>query len=305
MAGGSSAGSAAAVAAGLVPLAVGTDTGGSVRIPAALCGVVGIRPSLGRIPTDGVFPLSWSLDTVVVLAGSVADAAVGWDVLTGVASAAGQSARPAPSPAALRLGLPAGQWFERLDDTVRGGLDELIERLAGLGARVVPVPVPDIEELLQLYRTVQSVEAVSIHHDRMTKAPGLFDPEVLRRLRAAAQTPARDYARALRRLTELRAAAAHRLAGLDLLVLATVPVLAPPLGARDADIGGGWTSARDALLAYTVPWSVLGLPSMSIPVAGFGPGELPVGAQLVGPPGGDEELLAAARTVELAVRRPT
>jgi aspartyl-tRNA(Asn)/glutamyl-tRNA(Gln) amidotransferase subunit A len=155
---------------------------------------------------------------------------------------------------------------------------------------------------MELYRTIQSVEAVSIHHDRMTAAPELFDPEVLRRLRAAAEVPARDYARAVRRLAEVRAAAAYRLAGLDLLLLATVPVVAPPLGARDEDIGGGWTSPRDALLAHNAPWSVLGLPSMSLPVTGRGPGELPVGLQLVGPPGGDEELLGAARTVESAVR---
>jgi Asp-tRNA(Asn)/Glu-tRNA(Gln) amidotransferase A subunit family amidase len=303
MAGGSSAGSAAAVAAGLVPLAVGTDTGGSVRIPAALCGVVGIRPSFGRIPLDGVFPLSWSLDTVGVLASDVAGAAVGWQVLTGVESASGL-AGPSPDPAALRIGLPAGEWFDRLDETVRSGLDKLVERLAGQGARIVAVPVPDVEELLYLYRTVQSVEAVAIHHDRMTTAPELFDAEVLQRLRTAAEVPARDYARALRRFAEVRAAAASRLAGLDLLLLATVPVLAPPLGARDTNIGGGWTSPRDALLAHASPWSVLGLPSMSVPVAGLGPGELPVGAQLIGSPGGDEALLATARTVELAARAP-
>jgi len=300
MAGGSSAGSAAAVAAGLVPLAVGTDTGGSVRIPAALCGVVGIRPSVGRIPTDGVFPLSWSLDTVGVLAGDVAGVAAGWQVLAGASRCAQRSSTrrgaaatgSSPELGALRIGLPAGEWFERLDDTVRGGLDELVARLARRGARVVPVTVPDAEELTYLYRTIQSVEAVSIHHDRMTTAPELFDPEVLQRLQAAAEVPARDYARALRRLDEVRAGAAYRFSGFDVLLLATVPVLAPPLGARDADIGGGWTSPRDALLAHTALWSVLGR------------GELPVGAQLVGPPGADEELLAVAHTVELAVAGP-
>jgi Asp-tRNA(Asn)/Glu-tRNA(Gln) amidotransferase A subunit family amidase len=296
MAGGSSAGSAAAVAAGLVPLAVGTDTGGSVRIPAALCGVVGIRPSVGRVPLDGVFPLSWSLDTVGLLAGDAAGAAVGWEVLAGACTG---SDGPSPQPSALRIGLPTG--FDRLDPAVRVGLDDLVERLAGLGARMVPLALPDADELLELYRTVQSVEAVSIHHDRMTAAPELFDPEVLQRLRTAAEVPARDYARAIRRLGEVRAAAAHRLAGLDVVLLATVPVLAPPLGARDGDIGGGWTSPRDALLAHTVAWSVLGLPSMSVPIAGLGPGELPVGAQLVGQPGGDEELLAVARTFETVV----
>jgi aspartyl-tRNA(Asn)/glutamyl-tRNA(Gln) amidotransferase subunit A len=300
MAGGSSAGSAAAVAAGLVGLAVGTDTGGSVRIPAALCGVVGIRPSIGRVPTDGVFPLSWSLDTVGVLAGDVAATAAGWSVLAGLAER-DVLAGPAPDPAVLRIGVPTGAWFERLDGAVRQGLDDLVERLAARGSRVVPVAVPDVEELMHLYRTIQSVEAVSIHHDRVAEAPELFDPEVLQRLRAAAQVPAHEYARALRRLGEVRTAAAARLAGLDLLLLATVPVVAPPLGARDTDIGGGWISPRDALLAHAAPWSVLGLPAVSVPVAGFGPDELPVGAQLIGPPGGDVELLAVARTIEGAL----
>jgi aspartyl-tRNA(Asn)/glutamyl-tRNA(Gln) amidotransferase subunit A len=301
MAGGSSAGSAAAVAAGIVPLAVGTDTGGSVRIPAALCGVVGIRPSTGRVPLDGVFPLSWSLDAVGVLAADVAGTAAGWRVLSGEHQVSPETA--SPEPAALRIGLVAGAWFERLDGTVRAGLDDLVERLSAGGSRIVPVQVPDGEELRELYGTVQSVEAVSIHHDRMADAPERFDAEVLQRLRAAEQVPARDYARALRRLAELRATAPDRLAGFDVLLLATVPVLAPPLGARDGDIGGGWASPRDALLAHTAPWSVLGLPSMSVPAAGLEPGRLPVGAQLIGHPGGDEALLVAARAVERVARR--
>jgi Asp-tRNA(Asn)/Glu-tRNA(Gln) amidotransferase A subunit family amidase len=113
--------------------------------------------------------------------------------------------------------------------------------------------------------------------------------------------PAWDYARSLRRLHQLRGEATHRMAGLDALVLPTVPVLAPPLGARTADLGGGWTSARDALLAFTTPWSVLGLPSISVPVTGREPGELPIGTHFVGIPGGDDELLAVARAAEPAL----
>jgi Asp-tRNA(Asn)/Glu-tRNA(Gln) amidotransferase A subunit family amidase len=121
MAGGSSAGSAAAVGAGIVPLAVGTDTGGSVRIPAALCGVVGIRPTMGLIPTDGVFPLSWSLDSVGVLANDVAGTAAGWRVLAG-------STEPSPSvvPSDIRVGLVTGAWFDRRDDTVRDRFDQFV-----------------------------------------------------------------------------------------------------------------------------------------------------------------------------------
>jgi Asp-tRNA(Asn)/Glu-tRNA(Gln) amidotransferase A subunit family amidase len=298
MAGGSSGGSAAAVAAGLVPLAVGTDTGGSVRIPAALCGVTGIRPGIGRIPTDGVFPLSWSLDSVGVFASDVDGTALGWRVLAG---SGGIEPR-----GRLRVGLPTGAWFDRLDDAVRECFQAFVDRLAR-HADLAPVAVPDAEELHRMYVTIGSVEAVAVHHERLALAPERFDDEVLHRLGTAAGVTAHEYAKALRRLTAERATAARRFigpptaaAGLDLLLLPTVPVLAPPLGARDTDIGGGWTSPRDALLAHNTPWSVLGLPALSIPLP-RGPGELPVGAQLVGPPGGDADLLAAAAVIEKAV----
>jgi Asp-tRNA(Asn)/Glu-tRNA(Gln) amidotransferase A subunit family amidase len=290
MAGGSSAGSAAAVAAGLVPLAVGTDTGGSVRIPAALCGVAGLRPSPGRVPLDGVFPLSWSLDTVGPLAAGVPDLLLGWAVLAGVSA----TVTP-PEPGSLRLGRPEGDLFDRLDPAVRAALDGLVAALARRGATLRPVPVPDAARLREVYRIVQSAEAYAVHRDRLAAAPGLFDPEVRDRLAAAGQVPAWEYALALREMVALRAAAGARLDGLDALLLPAVPVPAPPLGARDEEIGGGWTSPRDALLAFGTPWSVLGLPALSLPVPGH-PG-LPVGAQLVGAPGGDLALMGVALAV--------
>lgn len=295
MAGGSSAGSAAAVAAGLVPLAVGTDTGGSVRIPAALCGVTGIRPGTGRVPTDGVFPLSWTLDTVGVLAADVAGTALGWRVL-----AEGGGAFAEPAVRDLRIGLPTGDWFDRLDGTVRDRFEAFVDTLARQGAHMRPVPVPDAAELHEVYVTVQSAEAVAVHHERLAQDAHLFGDEVRVRLNAAARVPSYLYVRALRRLTAERATAARRLAGLDALLLPTAPVPAPPLNARDTDVGGGWTSPRDALLAHNSPWSVLGLPALSLPVPGPG---LPVGAQLVGPPGGDSDLLAIAAAVEKAAGR--
>jgi len=291
MTGGSSAGSAAAVAAGLVPLAVGTDTGGSVRIPAALCGIAGIRPTFGTAPTDGVFPLSGSLDTVGVLAADVAGTAAGWQVL------AGAPAAPVSAPFAgdLRVGLVTDPWFDRLDDAVRAAFDAFVASLAARAARVVPVAVPDAADLHALYVTVQSYEASAIHRERRATAPHLFQPETLQRLEVAAAVTADAYEPAVRRLAEVRATAAERLAGVDVLILPTVPVLAPPIGARDTDIGGGWTSPRDALLAHDALWGVLGLPALSIPIPN--PGGLPVGAQLVGAPGGDAALLAMAETI--------
>jgi aspartyl-tRNA(Asn)/glutamyl-tRNA(Gln) amidotransferase subunit A len=289
MSGGSSGGSAAAVAAGLVPLAVGTDTGGSVRIPAALCGVVGIRPTIGTVPGDGVFPLSWSLDTPGVLAADVAGTAAGWRVLAGARG----DRPPRPDAATLRVGLVSGPWFDRLDDTVRARFDAFVAALSARVAGVGPVAVADAEDLHAMYVTVQSAEAAAIHRDRMTREPHLFDPEVRQRLEIAMTVPGYAYASALRRLTGLRASAADRLAGFDLLVLPTVPVVAPPLYTRDAV--GGWPSAREALLGHDALWGVLGMPALSVPIPN--PGGLPVGAQLVGAPGGDAALLAMAETI--------
>jgi aspartyl-tRNA(Asn)/glutamyl-tRNA(Gln) amidotransferase subunit A len=301
MAGGSSAGSAAAVGAGLVPLAVGTDTGGSVRIPAALCGAVGIRPSFGRVPTDGVFPLSWSLDTTGVIAVDVATTALGWRILAGAGSG---GVDRAPEPTAIRIGLVDDPWFDRLDPTVREAVDAFVIRLRAAGVPMIPVPFPDAEELSQVYRLVQSAEAFSIHYDRLRQAPELFQPETLDRIRTAGQVQAYEYARALRQLTTVRAGADDRFtsAAIDLMLTPTVPILAPPAGVRDTDLGGGWTQPRDALLAHNSPFSVLGLPALSIPIAA---GPLPVGVQLVARPGRDEELLAAAAALEPLACRGT
>jgi Asp-tRNA(Asn)/Glu-tRNA(Gln) amidotransferase A subunit family amidase len=298
MAGGSSAGSAAAVGAGLVPLAIGTDTGGSVRIPAALCGVVGIRPTMGVISTDGVFPLSWTLDSVGVLANDVAGAETGWRVLAGSGDRLSS-----PELSDIRVGLVEEAWFERRDDTVRSRFDQFVRTLRPRVARIEPVAVPDAEELRSLYGTVQSVEVLAIHSERMRTAPDLFDPEVLQRLRAAPDVSAPAYAQSLRDVATLRASAAARLGHVDIVILPTVPVVAPPLGIRDADIGGGWTSPRDALLAHTALWGVLGLPAISIPLPDSD--GLPVGAQLVGAPGADLRLLAIAAAIErLLTDRP-
>lgn len=287
MSGGSSGGSAAAVAAGLVPLAVGTDTGGSVRIPAALCGVAGIRPGIGRIPTDGVFPLSWTLDTVGVFAIDAAGVAEGWRVLSGCGATTG------PTRANLRIGVPTDPWFDRLDDAVRERFAAFVEKMD-----VTRVELGDAEELHDLYIAVQSAEAAAVHQERLATAPELFDDEIRARLDTAARVTGYDYARALRRLTTERATAARRLAGLDVLALPTTPITAPPVNARDTDLGGGWTATMPALLAHNTPFSVLGLPAMSLPLPGEG---LPVGLQLVGGPGADAELLAVAAEVEAAL----
>jgi aspartyl-tRNA(Asn)/glutamyl-tRNA(Gln) amidotransferase subunit A len=206
------------------------------------------------------------------------------------------------SLAGLRVGQVIGEWFERLAPPVADAFADFRRALEAAGVAMTPVPVRDTAELSQLYRTVQAVEALSIHQDRLARAPELFDPEVRQRLEAAAAVSAPEYAVARRRLDEVRATAAARLSDVDILVLPTTPVTAPEVNARETDLGGGWTVPRDALLAHDALWGVLGLPALSLPIPSAGP--LPVGAQLVGRPGQDEELLAAALAIE-AVASPT
>jgi aspartyl-tRNA(Asn)/glutamyl-tRNA(Gln) amidotransferase subunit A len=277
MTGGSSSGSGAAVAAGIVPAALGTDTGGSVRIPAALCGIVGLRPTQGAVSSAGVFPLSTTLDTVGPMAGSVADTALLLAALTG------RVVETAPV-AGLRVGVV------RSEDVVASqsaALEQAVAALVSAGFVRHDVDMPDTAAI---YTNIQSPEAYAVHAETVDAAPELFEPEVLERLRGAAEVPAWQYVTALADRERLRDHYLDRL-GVDLLVLPTVPIEAPPVGARDTDLGAGWTNPTYALLSGTIAWSVLGLPAVSIPVRGDG---LPGSVQLVGRAGDDDQVLAAA-----------
>ena len=283
MSGGSSAGSAVAVAAGIVPLAVGTDTGGSVRIPAACCGIVGLRPTYGAIPADGVFPLSPTLDAVGPIARTVDDCRLLWHALG--------AARPAAGPA--RIGWVPPETFHATDEAVTRAARALVPDAAD-------VAVPDGRELVDDYRLIQSSEAYEIHAERIETAPGLFGEELLARLEMAGQVRGWEYVRALAHRRRAIAAIPELFADHDVLALPTVPITAPPVGARQVLAGDSEIEVRPALLALTSPWSVLGLPALSVP-AGLVDG-MPVGLQLVGRPGGEDLLLALAERLQPPVR---
>ncbi|WP_433443968.1 amidase [Nonomuraea sp. CA-141351] len=275
MSGGSSGGSAAAVAAGLVPLALGTDTGGSVRIPAALCGIAGFKPAYGAIPADGVFPLSQSLDHVGVLAGDVRDCLLAYRCL------ASAQLREDAGPARVGWLDPGGLFAgdPRVVHAVRAVAGDVAEvRLRqGLG-----------EELRETYTAIQSCEAAAVHADRLAGAPELFGPEVLERLRTAAEIPGWRYVRA----QAARSGFARDVGALferhDVLALPTVPIVAPLL---ETEVDGR-PAVRQALLGLTSSWNVLGLPALTVP-AGTVDG-LPVGLQLVCRPGRELHLFQAA-----------
>lgn len=279
MAGGSSCGSAAAVAAGIVPLALGTDTGGSIRIPAACCGVVGLKPTHGTVSTDGVLPLAPSLDTVGPLARSAEDCLLLWAAL------ATRERAPAGRP---RLG-----WVspESLHPTAPE-ITRLVRALAG-DLVVDQVTITEAEELLAAYPVIQGSEAYLVHAERLATAPDLFGDEVRERLHAGGDVRGWEYVRALALRDRARVGVEELLRHHDFIALPTIPLPPPPLDSREVVLHGSTVDVRKALLAFTSPWSVLGLPAVSVP-AGLTDG-LPAALQLVGPPGSEHRLLTAAR----------
>ncbi|GLY63559.1 amidase [Amycolatopsis taiwanensis] len=282
MAGGSSSGSAAAVAAGIVGLALGTDTGGSVRIPAACCGVVGLKPTHGAVATTGVFPLAPSLDTVGPLARTAADCRLLWTVMT-----AGHR-QPVAAP---RIG-----WVP--PDSIHPTAPEITSLARDLTKDLIigEVTVPAVKELRAAYRTIQGSEAYAVHAERLATAPELYGDEVRDRLRTGGQARGWEYVRALELRDRVRGAVTDLLRQQDFLALPTIPLSPPTLDSRDETIGGEAVDVRAALLALTSPWSVLGLPAVTVP-AGLVDG-LPVGLQLVGPPGTEHRLLTVAEYLQ-------
>lgn len=297
MAGGSSAGSAVAVAAGIVPLSVGTDTGGSVRIPAACCGVVGLKPTHGAVPTDGVFPVAPSLDTVGPLARTAADCRVLWEALRGSRRAPdGAIVSPAPSrEVPVRIGWVPPDSVHPTDPEVTRAARTALEGVTD-GSGVREIDVPDLEGLRRAYKVIQGSEVYAVHAERLAADPGLYGEEVRERLHAAGQVRGWELVRARELSNRARAAITSLLRHHDFLALPTIPLPPPPLGTRTQRLAGTAIEIPEALLSLTSPWSVAGLPAITVS-AGLA-GGLPVGLQLVGPPGGEHLLLSLAERLQ-------
>ena len=287
--GGSSSGSAVAVARGRVPLAVGTDTGGSVRIPAAFNGLVGFKPSWGRIPTRGVTPLAVSLDTVGPLARSVEDA---WSLFLGLA---GEPPRPLPAaPARPRLLVPA-DLLTRARPEVAEPFERALARLEAAGARLERRPLPGLAEVYALYRRYGALaahEAFAYWRDLIAGHGAEMDPRVVRRVLAVAERPGVHHAQLRRERARRVPAFWGGLRGTDALVLPTAPV-PPPLLAEVEASEEAFFRANDRVLAYTMLFNFYGGPAVSLPLA---PG---VGLMLAAAPGRDPALFALAAWVKL------
>ncbi|NER60321.1 amidase [Pseudomonas sp. MAFF212428] len=281
--GGSSAGSAAAVASGMVPLALGTDTGGSIRIPTALCGAVGFKPSFAAVPLQGVFPLSSSLDHVGPIANHIDDARVLFEVV------AARTCAPATLSRPLRVGWIEPGTFGPLDAEVQGQVYQAAQQLFGDALEPTAELAPLVAELKDTLLTLQRAEAYEVHAERMQAAPQLFEQEVRERLELSREVRGWQYIRAQASQARLKAAMARLFERYDVLVSASVPIVATPVDAREVQVGEQRIDVRAAVLSHTSAWNLTGLPAISLP-AGLVRG-MPVGLQVIGAAGADDRLL--------------
>ena len=290
--GGSSSGSAAAVAARLVPLAVGTDTGCSTRTPAALCGVVGLKPAQGVLPTTGVFPLSETLDHVGLLGADINTVAVGFSALTK------RRIDPSAQVTGTVVGRPTDPYWRVHDPAIAAAVDRAADALQAAGATLREVRLPGIDELAATYQVIVGVEACTTHRRWLAQRPGDYQPATAARLQQAAAYTAADYVTAQRIRSRLAAELTARMlaGGIDVLLLATTPLRATPIGAREIDAPEGTQVAVvPALLSLTLPFNLLGWPAVSVPapeVTG-----LPAGVQVAAVRGGEQAVLAAGAQI--------
>ena len=298
--GGSSGGSAIAVATGMSVASVGTDTGGSIRIPSAACGIVGLKPALGEIPTDGVVPLSRTLDHVGPMAQCVLDAALMYEALSGRATRAADW-KPAAAP--LHFVVPEPFYFDVLDDDVRSRFDRACERLRGAGHAVQRGKIAYAELVPAVYLPIVLAEAAAYHAATLEAMPDRYVPAVRSRFEMGRYVLAEDYVRAMRGREVLTAAVDAAFADADALLLPALAIPAPPIGAASLDVAGTKAPVRAITLKLTQTFNITGHPAISLPM-GMTPQGLPCGCQIVGRREATRQLLRIALAAEAAQIAP-
>jgi aspartyl-tRNA(Asn)/glutamyl-tRNA(Gln) amidotransferase subunit A len=290
--GGSSSGAAVSVALGLAVAGLGSDTGGSIRVPAALCGLVGFKNTQARTPLAGAFPLSFTLDTVCAMTRSVEDCLIVDAVLAGAPLAVLQ--RPLRG---LRLALPQTLMLDALQPAVEAAFERSLRRLSAAGAHIVPLPLQELTEIAQINSPggFSAVEAYAVHRQAMQTQRALLDPRVAQRIALGEGVSAADYIVMQQRRRDWISRVDHRLAGFDALICPTVPIVAPPLAELLSD-DEAFFRTNGQLLRNTFAINFLDGCAFSLPC--HAPDELPVGLMLAAPAGHDAALAAVALAVE-------
>lgn len=314
--GGSSGGSASAVASGQCMAALGTDTGGSVRIPASLCGIVGLKPTFGSVSKYGVFPAAWSLDTVGPMTRTVRDAAIILNVITGH-DPRDPSSIPRPHQnftsdlgqdlLGLRIGLPQEYFFDVVDKEVERSIMNAVKMLEQLGASIEKVSIPLLEHSEHI-GSISSIEAAEVHSDNLRNKAGDFDHEVRNRLFMGAMHSAVQYIGAQRVRAAFNRQVRQTMKHVDILMTPTTAVTAPMIGQKVVTVGDTTETCLPFLARLTRPFNFCGIPTISVP-CGFTTTGLPIGMQLSGQPFKENLVLKVAHAYEQATewhkRRPT
>ena len=298
--GGSSGGSAAAVSARMCLGALGTDTGGSIRIPSALCGVTGIKPTYGRVSLRGVIPLSWNNDHAGPIAQTAQDCALLLNALAGFDAGDPASVNlPAPdfmqtlnaSLRGVRFAMPQAYFVEQVDAQVLRAVQNAAEVLENIGAQRAEKAFALAPEMFQLNRTILRADAWTYHHAQLAEHADAYGQDVVKRLQEGEHISMAEYASARRHQTELVRAFDEWFADVDLLVVPTTRVAAPQMGANAV-------AMAQHLTAFTAPFNVTGFPALSLP-CGFTDDGLPIGLQIIGPRWREDLILRAAHQYQL------
>jgi aspartyl-tRNA(Asn)/glutamyl-tRNA(Gln) amidotransferase subunit A len=298
--GGSSSGNAAALASGMCLGALGTDTGGSIRIPASLCGVVGLKPTCGRVSLRGVIPLSWNLDHAGPMARGVRDAALLLQVIAGY-DALDPACADVPvddylahleeGVAGWRIALAGGGYFDETDAEVGAAVQSAARAFASLGARVEQVELSWMREAALANGVMVQADAAAYHRERLAQHPDWFGADVRQRLQAGAACASTDYALARRTQAETRRKFENLFADYDILLTPTTPIPAPLIEGTDA------IEQARRLTRFTAPFNLTGLPALSLP-CGVTSAGLPVGLQIVSGAWQEAKVLRAGRAYE-------
>lgn len=306
--GGSSGGSASSVASGLAMASIGTDTGGSIRIPAALCGIVGLKPTYGRVSKSGVFPLAHSLDHVGPMTRTVRDAALLLDIISGYDAndrdSVLRSYRPIWSPGTarqytprpIRVGIPRQFFFDKCHPGILQTVLAALRVMETNLIETVEVDIPYIDEVPALQNVIISAEALDIHAVRLEQSPQLYGDDVRHRLESSREVSGKDYVHAMRVRELFRDAVSDLFDQVDVFLTPTTPLIATDIGQTKAPMGATEIAIRPHLTRYTNPWNFSGLPALSIP-CGTTSG-LPVGLQVVGAPWTERKILHIAEAME-------
>lgn len=311
--GGSSGGSAAAVAAGLAFAALGTDTSGSVRIPASLCGVVGLKPTFGLVSTRGTIPLSTSLDHVGVLTRNCLDAALLLDLLAGFDERDPASVRTprkynyfqesiSARDKGHKIGVPRNYFLDGLDQDVSNAFEKVVIELGSLGFELDDIEIPDINRSAGIWAPIRFSEATAYHQSWLESRPSDYSEDVRRKLERGKEFSAIEYISAKRQASEFRSASITTFGQFDAIITPTTPVPAPKIGETNVPLGTSQTDIYTALVRQTLPFNVSGLPAVSVPM-GLSRDGLPLGLQIVGKPFDEGTILGIGSAYEQKFRK--